>query len=98
MSSFKFRYTNIINFGLLLHTLTNVTQKDVVYKGYVLEKIHLFCKNNLIKYNVYMPSLNMVSSFKTENADIQMYSQCDFILRLIIDEDNLRKKIRLQIL
>ena len=82
---------------LLLHTLTNVTQKDVVYKGYVLEKSYL-CKNNLIKYNVYMPSLNMVSSFKTENADIQMYSQCDFILRLIIDEDNLRKKIRLQIL
>jgi exoribonuclease R len=83
---------------LLLHTLTNVTQKDVVYTGYVLEKIHLFCKNNLIKYNVYIPSLNMVSSFKTEHADIQMYSQCEFILRLIIDEDNLRKKIRLQIL
>jgi hypothetical protein len=39
----------------------------------------------------------MVSSFKTENDHIQMYTQCEFILRLIIDEDNLRKKIRLQI-
>ena len=87
---------------LLLHTLTNVTQKDVIYKGYVLEKIYLCenqsaCKNKLIKYNVYIPSLNMVSSFKTDNDHIQMYTQCEFILRLIIDEDNLRKKIRLQI-
>jgi hypothetical protein len=87
---------------LLLHTLTNVTQKDVIYKGYVLEKIYLCekesaCKNKLIKYNVYIPSLNMVSSFKTDNDHIQMYTKCEFILRLIIDEDNLRKKIRLQI-
>ena len=81
---------------LLLHTLTNVTQKDLVYKGYVLEKIYLFCKNKLSKYNVYIPSLNMVSSFKTDNASIKMYTQCEFIVRLIVSEDNLRKKIRLQ--
>ena len=81
---------------LLLHTLTNVTQKDLVYKGYVLEKIYLFCKNKLSKYNVYIPSLNMVSSFKTDNAAIKMYTQCEFIVRLIVSEDNLRKKIRLQ--
>lgn len=81
---------------LLLHTLTNTPQKDVIYKGYVLEKAD-GCKNNLIKYNVYIPSLNMVSSFKTDNANIQMYTKWDFILRLIVSEDNLRKKIRLQI-
>ena len=81
---------------LLLHTLTNVTQKDLVYKGYVLEKDYLFCKNKLSKYNVYIPSLNMVSSFKTDNAAIKMYTQCEFIVRLIVSEDNLRKKIRLQ--
>jgi exoribonuclease R len=82
---------------LLLHTLTNKTQKDVVYKGYLLEHMGI-CKNNLIKYNVYIPSLNMVSSFKTDNQQLEMYSHCEFTLRLIIDEDNLRKKIRLQIL
>ena len=82
---------------LLLHTLTNTTQKDIVYKGYVLEHMGM-CKNNLIKYNVYIPSLNMVSSFKTDNADLQMYSQSDFIIRLIVSEDDLRKKIRLQML
>ena len=87
---------------LLLHTLTNRPQKDVMYKGYVLEKIYLCekvdgCKNKVIKYNVYIPSLNMVSSFKTDNADIKMYTQREFILRLIVSEDNLRKKIRLQI-
>ena len=80
---------------LLLHTLTNTPQKDVIYKGYVLEK-SAGCKNKLIKYNVYIPSLNMVSSFKTDNANIQMYSQREFILRLIVSEDDLRKKIRLQ--
>jgi exoribonuclease R len=80
---------------LLLHTLTNTPQKDVVYKGYVLEKAD-GCKNKLSKYNVYIPSLNMVSSFKTDNANIQMYTKWDFILRLIVSEDNLRKKIRLQ--
>ena len=82
---------------LLLYTLINTTQKDVVYKGYVLEKTTI-CKNNLFKYNVYIPSLNMVSSFKTDNPSIKMYTQCDFILRIIIAEDNLRKKIRLQLL
>jgi len=82
---------------LLLHTLTNTPQKDVQYKGYVLEKVDCY-KNKLSKYNVYIPSLNMVSYFKTENADIQLYTQCEFILRLIVTEDNLRKKIRLQIL
>jgi exoribonuclease R len=82
---------------LLLHTLTNTPQKDVIYKGYVLEKSD-GCKNKLNKYNVYIPSLNMVSSFKTENADIKMYTHCEFILRLIVTEDNLKKKIRLQIL
>lgn len=81
---------------LLLHTLTNTPQKDMVYKGYILEKSH-GCKNKLSKYNVYIPSLNMVSSFKTDNPNIQMYTKCEFILRLIISEDNLRKKIRLQI-
>jgi exoribonuclease R len=81
---------------LLLHTLTNTPQKDVIYKGYVLEKVY-GCKNKLNKYNVYIPSLNMISSFKTDNANIQMYTKWDFILRLIISEDNLRKKIRLQI-
>jgi exoribonuclease R len=80
---------------LLLHTLTNTPQKDVIYKGYVLEKSD-GCKNKLSKYNVYIPSLNMVSSFKTDNANIQMYTKWDFILRLIVSEDNLRKKIRLQ--
>ena len=80
---------------LLLHTLTNTPQKDVVYKGYVLEKAD-GCKNKLSKYNVYIPSLNMVSSFKTDNAAIKMYTQCEFIVRLIVSEDNLRKKIRLQ--
>lgn len=84
---------------LLLHTLMNVTQKDVIYKGYVLEKNIVYKNiNNLIKYNVYIPSLNMVSSFKTENDNIQLYKECEFILRIIIDEDNLRKKIRLQII
>ena len=82
---------------LLLHTLTNTPQKDAIYKGYVLENIDI-CKNNLIKYNVYIPSLNMVSSFKTDNANIQMYTKCEFILRLIVSEDDLRKKIRLQII
>jgi exoribonuclease R len=87
---------------LLLHTLTNTPQKDVVYKGYVLEKIYLcekttICKNKLIKYNVYIPSLKMVSSFKAENEEIQLYTQCEFMLRLIVSENDLRKKIRLQI-
>ena len=68
-----------------------------MYKGYLLEHMGI-CKNNLIKYNVYIPSLNMVSSFKTDNQQLEMYSHCEFTLRLIIDEDNLRKKIRLQIL
>lgn len=82
---------------LLLHTLTNTPKKDVVYKGYMLDNIGI-CKNNLSKYNVYIPSLNMVSSFKTDNATIQMYTKCDFILSLIVSEDDFRKKIRLQIL
>ena len=82
---------------VLLFRLINNPQTGRSYKGYVLEKTK-YCKYDLIKYNVYIPELNMVSYFKTSNKDIQLYSQCDFIVCIIVKENILKKKIRLQLI
>jgi len=72
---------------------------NVVYKGFIIEKIKLNnCDNKLFSfnYNVYIPSLKTISSFKSNNNTLLLYSQQNFIIKLFLDELTYKNKVRLQ--
>ena len=80
----------------LLHycaTTPEVMEKE--YSGYAFDKI--VRNDGLFQYIVYLPELRLASRV-TLRDDIENYSARNFKLYLFHDEDNYKKKIRLQLL
>ena len=80
----------------LLHycaTTPEVMEKE--YSGYAFDKI--VRNDGLFQYIVYLPELRLASRV-TLRDDIENYSEKNFKLYLFHDEDNYKKKIRLQLL
>jgi exoribonuclease R len=64
--------------------------------GYLFDRENDMKTNlSLYKYNVYVPEYNMVTTFKT-TEEIENYSSKTFTLHLLVDEANLTRKLRLQ--
>jgi hypothetical protein len=67
---------------------------EKIYDGYVFDKI---TRNDaLYQYIVYLPELKLASRI-TLRENIDNYQKCNFKLYLFLDEDNFKKKIRLQL-
>jgi exoribonuclease R len=73
---------------------TNPKLLDSVFDGYVFDKI--IKSDGLYKFTVFLPELNLSSRITTCN-DIQMLTCQKFKLFLFKDEENFKRKIRLQI-
>lgn len=65
-----------------------------IYEGYIIE---INMKNMKYKNKVYIPSLKLVSYFEC-NDKKQLYSTGNFTLHMFVNEDTLKRKIRLQYL
>ena len=80
----------------LLHMCNhNSTIMEEVHKGYIFDK--LIRDDGLFKYMVYLPDIKMVSPI-TLRDEIENYKQRDFRLFVVNDEDNIKRKIRIQLL
>jgi len=80
---------------ILLDLCTNNNEvMNKIYKGYVTDKLIL---NNYISYNIYLPELKLMSFIKLL-SNHNIYDELNFKLYLFTDEDNLKRKIRLQLL
>lgn len=64
-----------------------------IYNGYAFDKIQR--NDGLYQYIVYLPELKLASRI-TLREKIENYQKCNFKLFLFFDEDNFKKKIRLQ--
>jgi len=67
---------------------------EKIYDGYVFDKI--IRNDALYQYIVYLPELKLASRI-TLRENIDNYQKCNFKLYLFLDEDNFKKKIRLQL-
>ena len=76
---------------LLLKQCIEYPQKQI--NGYIIERFNL---ENIWKYNVYLPELNMLSEFR-DNTEYKLYDDFDFHIITLMDEVTLKQKIRLQI-
>jgi exoribonuclease R len=54
------------------------------------------CKEDILKYSIYIPELKMVSTLKTREK-LENYANVVVSIHVFFDEDNITKKIRLQI-
>tara|TARA_X000000368_G_scaffold313540_2_gene251176 strand:+ start:16814 stop:18490 length:1677 start_codon:yes stop_codon:yes gene_type:complete len=80
----------------LLHMCNhNSTIVEEIHKGYIFDK--LIRDDGLFKYMVYLPDIKMVSPI-TLRDEITNYTQRDFRLYVVKDEDNIKRKIRIQLL
>ena len=80
----------------LLHMcLHDETIIEKIYKGYIFDK--LMRDDALYKYMVYLPEIKMVSPITLRN-EIDNYATREFKLFVVTGEDNIKKKIRIQIL
>jgi exoribonuclease R len=78
----------------LLDLCTNNPEvMEKIYDGYAFDKIHR--NDGLYQYIVYLPELKLASRI-TLRENIENYQKCSFKLYLFFDEDNFKKKIRLQ--
>lgn len=88
--------------SILMNTLlcsTQIQPQNDIYNGFIIEKIILNeCDNKLFsfKYNVYIPSLKTISSFKSNDKSLPIYSQYNFIIKIFLDELTYKNKLRLQ--
>jgi hypothetical protein len=71
------------------------TNLDKYYDGYIYDII----KNDIInKYKVYLPELKLIVYDVNCNNEIENYSKHKFKLYIFNDEENIKKKIRVQII
>lgn len=73
-----------------------VKQPDVLeqkYMGYVFDSIQR--KDDLYQMSVYLPAINMVTRYISKDS-IPDYTQLDFKLYLFVNQDTLKKKIRIE--
>ena len=78
---------------------THIQPQNDIYNGFIIEKIILNdCDNEIFsfKYNVYIPSLKTISSFKSNDKTLPIYSQHNFIIKIFLDELTYKNKVRLQ--
>jgi len=68
---------------------------EKTYKGYIFDK--LMRDDALYKYMVYLPEIKMVSPITLRN-EIDNYSTKEFKLFVVTREDNIKKKIRIQLI
>ena len=80
--------------SLLSECINNPVVLDKVYDGYCFDK--LVRTDGLYQYIVYLPELKL-SSRITLRDSLENYQKCSYKLYLFNDEDNFKKKIRLQI-
>ena len=81
--------------SLLSECINNPTVLDKVYDGYCFDK--LVRTDGLYQYIVYLPELKL-SSRITLRDSFNNYEKKSYKLYLFNDEDNLKKKIRLQLI
>jgi len=72
---------------------SNIEIMEKIYYGYPFDKITR--NDGLYQYIVYLPELKM-SSRITLRENMENYTKCNFKLYLFLDEENFKKKIRLQ--
>ena len=83
------------NCDLLFRCYTNKEMLKNVYEGYCFDKI---IKSKFInQYNVFIPDLKIIFTFKGKE-EISNYEKRRFSLFLFENEENYKKKIRLQLL
>jgi len=81
--------------NLLFQFHNNPNMLNKIYTGYLFDKIYI--DEFLIQYNVYLPDLKLTKKIVIrENFD--NYSCKTFQLYLFNDEENLKKKIRIQLI
>jgi len=82
--------------NLLYKCLFAIETREIYYEGYIVDsKINKF-NNEEIIYTVYLPTLGYVSKYKTNILDLEFYKKNLYTIHLFIDEDSLKKKIRIQ--
>ena len=80
----------------LLDLCTNYPKTmEQIYIGYAFDKISR--NDGLYQYMVYLPELRLASRI-TLRENMENYQKCNFKLYLFSDEENFKKKIRLQTL
>lgn len=80
----------------LLDLCTNYPKTmEQIYTGYAFDKISR--NDGLYQYMVYLPELRLASRI-TLRENMENYQKCNFKLYLFSDEENFKKKIRLQAL
>lgn len=81
------------------NALKSTNSDDIVYDGYVIGD-YIIDQNKEKKYNVYIPSLKSVFPVlinnNNNNSEICIYTKYKFIIKLFVDENNYKRKIRLQ--
>ena len=79
----------------LLHMCSTTPEvMDAVYDGYIFDK--LTRNDGLFQYVVYLPDIKMASRIIVRE-NIENYDVCKFKLYLFHDEENFKRKIRLQL-
>jgi exoribonuclease R len=68
---------------------------EKTFDGYIFDKI--IYNNHMFQFTVFLPELKMTSKIKIEN-DLNNFEMKKFKLYLFNDEENFKKKIRLQII
>jgi exoribonuclease R len=81
--------------SLLFSCINKPTYLNETHNGVIFDKMHRM--NGSYTYNVYLEELNLISRITTEQ-DMANYSKKLFKLFLFIGEDNIRKKIKLQLI
>ena len=75
--------------------LNNDQMKHKLFDGYILNKINKV--NNLFQYEIYLPEIKLTSKINSL-IEFDNYDKKIFKLYLFNDEDNLKKKIKLQLI
>lgn len=80
--------------NLIEMCMTDESAYDKLYEGYCFNKI---CRSNgLFQYMVYIPEIKITGKIVTR-SEMDEYTQGNYKLFLFNDEDNLKKKIRIQL-
>lgn len=76
---------------LLSKYINNTINKDIIYEGYIIEK-----EKEKNEYTVYISKIKFVTKIKLLE-ELELYNKYNFTIHLLMDENTLKKKIRLQV-
>lgn len=81
--------------NLIMMCMNDESIYNRIYNGYCFDKI---CRSNgLFQYMVYIPEIKITSKIVTR-IEMDEYTQANYKLFLFNDEDNLKKKIKIQLI